>query len=54
MGDIAIAGETTPTMVHLPRNVGGLEMFLEDNSLAIIWNFVVSAFHSPSFVFVLG
>ncbi|KAF9292919.1 hypothetical protein BGZ74_000116 [Mortierella antarctica] len=40
MGDIAIAGETTPTMVHLPRNVGGLETFLEDNSLAIIWNFV--------------
>ena len=54
MGDIAIAGETTSTMVHLPRSAGGLETFLEDNSFAIMWNFVVSAFHLLSFVFVLG
>ncbi|KAF8926572.1 hypothetical protein BGZ47_002656 [Haplosporangium gracile] len=40
MGDIAIAGETTSTMVHLPRTAGGLESFLDDNSLAILWNFV--------------
>ncbi|KAF9110348.1 hypothetical protein BGX30_008015, partial [Mortierella sp. GBA39] len=40
MGDIAIAGETTSTMVHLPQTAGGLETFLEDNSLAIMWNFV--------------
>ncbi|KAF9313048.1 hypothetical protein BG003_005658 [Podila horticola] len=40
MGDIAIAGETTSTMVYLPRSAGGLEPFLEDNSLAIMWNLV--------------
>ncbi|KAG9061656.1 hypothetical protein KI688_007237 [Linnemannia hyalina] len=41
MGDIAIAGETTSTMVHLPRSAGGLEAFLEDISHAIMWNFMV-------------
>ncbi|KAF9586498.1 hypothetical protein BGW38_003623 [Lunasporangiospora selenospora] len=40
MGDIAIAGKTTSTVVHLPRTSGALEEFLEDSSLAIIWNFM--------------
>ncbi|KAF9091845.1 hypothetical protein BGX27_001955 [Mortierella sp. AM989] len=42
MGEIAIAGRTAPETVHLPRNKGDLLNFLEDSSLAIIWNFIDS------------
>ncbi|KAG0307107.1 hypothetical protein BGZ98_001046 [Dissophora globulifera] len=41
MGDIAIAGKTTSTLVHLPRTAGALEVFLQDQSLAILWNFML-------------
>jgi hypothetical protein len=51
MGDIAIAGKTISTIVHLPRSAGTLEEFLEGRSLAIIWNFMVSTVVNFSFVF---
>jgi hypothetical protein len=41
MGEIAIAGQNTSSVVHLPRAAGGLMAFLKDDSLAIIWNFIV-------------
>ncbi|KAF8923265.1 hypothetical protein BGZ58_003147, partial [Dissophora ornata] len=44
MGEITIAGRTTPETVHLPRNKGDLLNFLEDSSLAIIWNLILSHF----------
>ncbi|KAF8950331.1 hypothetical protein BGZ46_004597, partial [Entomortierella lignicola] len=40
MGDIAIAGTTTDELVHLPTDEGGLIEFLEDSSLAVIWNYI--------------
>ncbi|KAF9207746.1 hypothetical protein BGZ49_010647 [Haplosporangium sp. Z 27] len=40
MGDIAVAGRTTSTIVQIPQTVGELEDFLQGNSLCIIWNFV--------------
>ncbi|KAF9400788.1 hypothetical protein BGX21_003515 [Mortierella sp. AD011] len=40
MGDIAIAGKTTSTTVTLPQEAGSFDRFLEDGSLAILWNFI--------------
>ncbi|KAI8599502.1 hypothetical protein EDD21DRAFT_379697 [Dissophora ornata] len=40
MGDIAIAGKTTSTTVTLPQDAGSFDKFLEDGSLAIMWNFI--------------
>ncbi|KAG0299335.1 hypothetical protein BGZ98_010129 [Dissophora globulifera] len=40
MDDIVIAGKVTSALVHLPRTAGELEAFLQDSSLAIIWNFM--------------
>ncbi|KAF9423932.1 hypothetical protein BGZ76_003594 [Entomortierella beljakovae] len=40
MGQVAVAGRTTPEIVNLPKNKGELQNFLEDSSLAIIWNFI--------------
>lgn len=42
--EIAIAGETADAMVSLPQTRATLMAFLEVNSLAKIWNYVVSAF----------
>lgn len=42
MGAISVAGQTTETIVQIPQNVVELEAFLDDNSLAIIWNYMVS------------
>ncbi|KAG0226071.1 hypothetical protein BGW42_003930 [Actinomortierella wolfii] len=44
MGDIAVAGATTEDMVHLPSTPGGLLEFLEDSSLAIMWNYIERTF----------
>ncbi|KAG0013414.1 hypothetical protein BGZ80_011099 [Entomortierella chlamydospora] len=40
MGDIAIAGKTTSTTVALPQDAESFDRFLEDGSLAIMWNFI--------------
>jgi hypothetical protein len=42
MGAISVAGKTTSTLVQIPQTVVELEDFLDDNSLAIIWNYMVS------------
>ncbi|KAF9971307.1 hypothetical protein BGZ73_005765 [Actinomortierella ambigua] len=40
MGEVWVAGKTSPSTVHLPTTQGELEMFLESTSLAQIFNFV--------------
>ncbi|KAF9539696.1 hypothetical protein EC957_005113 [Mortierella hygrophila] len=40
MGDVHIAGRTTNSMVFLPHTPGGLELFLQSKSLAIICNYI--------------
>ncbi|KAF9421341.1 hypothetical protein BGZ94_008852, partial [Podila epigama] len=40
MDVIAVAGQVTPTVVHLPTTSEELEVFLEGTSLGIIWNFM--------------
>lgn len=42
MGTISVAGRTTSALVHIPQNVVELQEFLNDNSLAMIWNYMVS------------
>ncbi|KAI1313879.1 hypothetical protein EDD11_002414 [Mortierella claussenii] len=39
MGEIAIIGETTSAIMHLPHTHGSLKAFMEDNSLALLWNY---------------
>jgi hypothetical protein len=43
MDDISVAGEVTSAVVCLPEIALGLETFLQDESLALIFNFIVSA-----------
>jgi hypothetical protein len=42
MGEIQVAGKTTEETVQLPTTEGGMELFLEGPSLAILFNFMVS------------
>ncbi|KAF9969070.1 hypothetical protein BGZ73_008741 [Actinomortierella ambigua] len=40
LGEVWVAGTTSPSTVHLPTTEGEFEMFLESTSLAQIFNFV--------------
>ncbi|KAG0313926.1 hypothetical protein BGZ99_008473 [Dissophora globulifera] len=42
MGDIAIAGTTTSSTVQLPKSRGALLAFMQDKSLAMLFNYVYS------------
>lgn len=42
MGDISVAGRVTTSVAKIPCTVLELQDFLDNNSLAILWNYMVS------------
>jgi hypothetical protein len=42
MDEISIAGKMMESSAQIPSTPGSLELFLDSNSLALIWNYIVS------------